>query len=233
MSSPIIYALDYPTVAEAARGAAAVGPAVGMLKIGLELFVGNGPSVLALGKDVGLPVFLDLKLHDIPETVERAVARASALGARVVTVHASGGREMLRRAVERAKKDGGTLDVCAVTILTSLDGSDLADVGIADDTAGAALRLARMAHEEGVRWFVCSPAEVGALREALGRDVVLVTPGVRPAAAAGDDQKRIATPEEAVRAGASWLVVGRPIRDAQDPREAAEAIAAAAIGARS
>lgn len=233
MSSPIIYALDYPTMAEAARGAAAVGSAVGMLKIGLELFVGNGPAVVALGKDVGLPVFLDLKLHDIPETVERAVAQASALGVRVVTVHASGGRAMLRRAVERAKKDGGTLDVCAVTILTSLDGDDLVDVGIAGDPRASALRLARLAHEEGVRWFVCSPAEVGALREALGRDVVLVTPGVRPAATNLDDQKRIATPEEAVRAGASWLVVGRPIRDAQDPREAAEAIAAAAIGARS
>lgn len=233
MSSPIIFALDYPTVAEAARGAAAVGPAVGMLKIGLELFVGNGPAVLALGKDVGLPVFLDLKLHDIPETVERAVAQASTLGARVVTVHASGGREMLRRAVARAKEGGGTLEVCAVTILTSLDEGDLADVGLAGDPGAAAVRLARMAFEEGVRWFVCSPAEVGALRDALGRDAVLVTPGVRPAAAAGDDQKRIATPEEAVRAGASWLVVGRPIRDAQDPREAAEAIAAAAIGARS
>lgn len=234
MSSPIIYALDYPTVVEAARGAAAVGPAVGMLKIGLELFVGNGPAVMAIGEDAGLPVFLDLKLHDIPETVERSVAQASSLGARVLTVHASGGRAMLRRAVTRARSEGGTLDVCAVTVLTSLDAGDLVDIGLDGDPRASAVRLARMAHEEGVRWFVCSPAEVADLRAALGPEATLVTPGVRPAAKeTNSDQKRVATPEEAVRAGASWLVVGRPIRDASDPRKAAEAIAASAIGARS
>jgi len=235
-SSPIVYALDYPTLPEAEAGAALVAPAVGMLKVGLELFVRGGPGSVTLGARNDRPVFLDLKLHDIPETVERAVAQASALGARVVTVHASGGRAMLGRAVKRAAAEGGTLAVCAVTVLTSLDGADLAEIGIAGDPRVAATKLARLAYDEGVRWFVCSPAEVAALRGALGPDATLVTPGVRPgldAKETGSDQKRTATPEQAIRAGATWLVVGRPIRDAADPRKTAEAISEAAIGARS
>ena len=130
MSSPVVFALDFPSVDEARVAAAEVAPAVGMIKVGLELFVGAGPAVVSLGRDVGLPVFLDLKLHDIPETVERAVAQASHLGARLITVHASGGRSMLKRAVRRAETEGGSLAICAVTILTSLDDSDLDDVGI-------------------------------------------------------------------------------------------------------
>ena len=233
MTSPIIYALDYATVADAEVGAAVVAPAVGMLKVGLELFVRGGSATLDLGTRNRLPVFLDLKLHDIPETVERAVAQVSALGARVLTVHASGGRAMLGRAVKRAAAEGGTLSVCAVTVLTSLDADDLADIGMAGAPRDAATKLARIAHDEGVRWFVCSPAEVADLRSALGPDVTLVTPGVRPAASTVGDQKRTATPEDAIRAGATWLVVGRPIRDAADPRKTAQAIAEAAIGARS
>jgi orotidine-5'-phosphate decarboxylase len=225
--SPIAFALDYASVDEARAAARLVAPAIGMIKVGLELFVGAGPSVVALGKEVGLPVFLDLKLHDIPETVERAVAQASSLGARLVTVHASGGRVMLRRAVERAAREGGELAICAVTVLTSLDDADLRDVGLAGPASEAALRLARVAFEEGVRWFVCSPAEVRSLRSALGKDAVLVTPGVRPASAAKGDQKRVATPEQAIADGADWVVVGRPIRDASDPLAAARAIAAA------
>lgn len=225
--SPIAFALDYASVDEARAAARLVAPAIGMIKVGLELFVGAGPSVVALGKEVGLPVFLDLKLHDIPETVERAVAQASSLGARLVTVHASGGRTMLRRAVERAAREGGELAICAVTVLTSLDDADLRDVGLAGPASEAALRLARVAFEEGVRWFVCSPAEVRSLRSALGKDAVLVTPGVRPASAAKGDQKRVATPEQAIADGADWVVVGRPIRDASDPLAAARAIAAA------
>jgi len=225
--SPIAFALDYPSVEQARSTARLVAPALGMIKVGLELFVGAGPSVLALGKDVDLPVFLDLKLHDIPETVERAVAQASSLGARIVTVHASGGRTMLRRAVARAASEGGALSICAVTVLTSLDDADLADLGLTGPAAAAALRLARIAFDEGVRWFVCSPAEVRALREALGPDAVLVTPGVRPAGGAQGDQKRIATPEQAIADGANWVVVGRPIRDAADPLAAARAIARA------
>jgi orotidine-5'-phosphate decarboxylase len=229
---PIAFALDFSTIDEARDAAREVSSSIGMVKVGLELFVGAGPSVVGIGKDVGLPVFLDLKLHDIPETVERAVGQASQLGARLVTVHASGGRTMLRRAVERAEKDGAGLAVCAVTVLTSLDERDLGDLGMFGSPADGAVRLAKMAWEEGVRWFVCSPAEVRGLRDALGKDAVLVTPGVRPADAAKGDQKRVATPEEAITNGASWVVVGRPIRDAKDRLAAARAIADAIMRAR-
>ncbi len=229
-TSPIVFALDFATQQDARAAAREVAPAVGMVKVGLELFVNAGPAIVGVGRDVGLPVFLDLKLHDIPETVERAVAQASKLGARLVTVHASGGRAMLRRAVERARADGDTLAICAVTVLTSLDDADLADVGLAGPARDAVLRLATMAWREGVRWFVCSPAEVSTLRRELGAEAVLVTPGVRPADSAAGDQKRVATPEQAIRDGASWVVVGRPIRDAKDRLAAARAIAAA-VGA--
>jgi orotidine-5'-phosphate decarboxylase len=236
---PIAFALDFASEDEARAAAREVAPAIGMLKVGLELFVGAGPSIVSVGKDVGLPVFLDLKLHDIPETVERAVAQASKLGARLVTVHASGGRTMLKRAVERARKEGDTLAICAVTVLTSLDDDDLDDIGLDAPDARASYdanysrasavveNLARLAWEEGVRWFVCSPAEVALLRNALGPDATLVTPGVRPASGATADQKRVATPEQAIADGASWLVVGRPIRDAADRLAAARAIGSA------
>lgn len=224
MPSRIIFALDFANVDEARAAATEVAPAIGMVKVGLELFVHAGPPVVALGGELSLPVFLDLKLHDIPETVERAVARASELGASVLTVHASGGRTMLRRAVERASTK---LAICAVTVLTSMDDRDLGDIGLAGPSSDAALRLARMAFDEGVRWFVCSPAEVATLRRELGPDATLVTPGIRPASSASGDQKRIATPEQAVADGADWLVVGRPIRDASDRLAAARAIAEA------
>ena len=228
---PIAYALDFASAAEAREAALAVAPAIGMLKVGLELFVNEGPKVVGLGREVGLPVFLDLKLHDIPETVERAVAQAAGLGARLVTVHASGGRAMLKRAVTRAAAEGGHLAICAVTVLTSLDDSDLGDIGMIGPTKAAAVRLAQVAFGEGVRWFVCSPAEVSSLRAALGKDAILVTPGVRPANAAHGDQKRVATPEQAIADGADWVVVGRPIRDAADPLAAARAIGRAIAGA--
>ena len=219
---PIAFALDFASVDEAREAARRVAPAIGMIKVGLELFVNAGPPAVALGTELGLPLFLDLKLHDIPETVERAVGQAAKHGVRLVTVHASGGRTMLKRAVARA---GGDLAICAVTILTSLDDADLRDIGLAGPASEAAVRLATMAFEAGVRWFVCSPAEVRALRSALGPDATLVTPGVRPASAAPGDQKRVATPEQAIADGADWVVVGRPIRDANDPLGAARAIA--------
>lgn len=239
--SPIVFALDFATVDEARAAAAEVAPAIGMIKVGLELFVHAGPAVVQLGRDLSLPVFLDLKLHDIPETVERAVAQASRLGARLLTVHASGGRRMLERAVARAKQEGGTLDVCAVTLLTSLDDSDLDDIGMTTKhpgpaeqprTSAVAASLARLAYDAGVRWFVCSPAEVATLRAQLGRDAMLVTPGVRPASADKGDQKRTATPTQAIRDGANWLVVGRPIRDASNRLVAARAIVDEAAQAR-
>lgn len=212
--------------------ALAVRDAVGMLKVGLELFIEAGPRAVAIGDEAGRPVFLDLKLHDIPETVDRAVARASALGARMLTVHASGGPEMLRRAIERARSEGKGLEIVAVTVLTSLDIDDLHAVGITEDLVSHAERLARVAWEQGVRAFVCSPHEAARLRSTLGPSATLITPGVRAAGSPGsDDQKRTLSAREAIEAGASWVVVGRPIRDAADPLEAAKAIAAEVDGA--
>jgi orotidine-5'-phosphate decarboxylase len=231
-ASPVVFALDYPSLDEARRGALAVRDAVGMIKVGLELFVECGPAAAALGRDAGRPVFLDLKLHDIPETVERAVARACGLGVRLLTVHAGGGRAMLSRAAERAKKEGTGLEIVAVTVLTSLDAGDLASLGVGASVAEHARRLARIAFDAGVRYFVCSPHEVAPMRAELGADAKLVTPGIRPfSAGGGDDQKRVATAERAILDGADWLVVGRPIRDAADPRAAAEEISRQALGA--
>jgi orotidine-5'-phosphate decarboxylase len=225
-SSRIVFALDLPSLDEARAMALAVRDAVGMLKVGLELFVEAGPRAAALGQETGLPVFLDLKLHDIPATVERAVARAASLGASMLTVHASGGPVMLRSAVERARREGSGLQVVAVTVLTSLDARDLVALGVADDMQGHVERLARMAWDQGVRAFVCSPHEAAKLRAALGPDATLVTPGVRAAGdGTSDDQKRTMSAGDAIKAGASWVVVGRPIRDAADPLAAARAIA--------
>lgn len=227
-SAPLVFALDLPTLEAARAMALKVRDSVGMVKVGLELFVEGGPAAVRLGQDAGLPVFLDLKLHDIPETVDRAVARACALGARVLTVHASGGPRMLQRAAERAEREGTGLRIAAVTVLTSLDKGDLASVGVAvADVESHVVRLAKLAWAEGVRTFVCSPHEASALRGALGPDATLVTPGVRSGAATApgkDDQKRVMSAAEAIRAGADWVVVGRPIRDAADPAEAARAL---------
>jgi orotidine-5'-phosphate decarboxylase len=234
--SRLVFALDLPTLDQARAMALAVREAVGMLKVGLELFVEAGPRAVALGQEAGRPVFLDLKLHDIPETVERAVARASALGARMLTVHASGGPAMLRRAVERARAEGAGLEIVAVTVLTSLDERDLDAIGVGGDLVSQVERLARMAWAEGVRAFVCSPREAATLRAALGPQATLITPGVRLAGGGSDDQKRTMTASEAIHSGASWVVVGRPIRDAADPLAAAREIAsevASAWSARS
>jgi orotidine-5'-phosphate decarboxylase len=244
--SPIVFALDFASVAEAEQAAIRVRDAIGMVKVGLELFVEAGPRAVAIGEACGLPVFLDLKLCDIPETVERAVGRAAALGARVLTVHASGGPAMLSRAVKRAASEGTGLAIAAVTVLTSLDAGDLARMGVAADVTTHARRLARLAFDEGVRTFVCSPREVAAMRAELGRDATLITPGVRPEDAprahqakggglppneTRDDQKRVATPARAAADGADWLVVGRPIRDAADPLAMARAMRDEALGA--
>jgi orotidine-5'-phosphate decarboxylase len=224
--SRVAFALDFPHLDAAKAAALAVHESVGMFKVGLELFVSAGPAAVAIGAELGRPVFLDLKLHDIPETVERAVARASAFGARLLTVHASGGATMLRRAVERAQKEGGGLEIAAVTVLTSLDWGDLAAIGVGGDLASQVERLARLAWSEGVRSFVCSPHEAARLRAALGPEATLVTPGVRGAAdGTGDDQKRTMSAGEAIAHGADWVVVGRPIRDAFDPAAAARTLA--------
>jgi orotidine-5'-phosphate decarboxylase len=225
----IVFPLDYATAAEARAAATLLAPHVGVLKVGLELFVEAGPNAVAMGRELGRDVFLDLKLHDIPETVKRATKRAASLGAKYLTVHASGGDAMLRGAVEAA---GDAMTILAVTVLTSLDDSDLRAQSIPGPTGDHVLRLAELAWKAGVRGFVASPAEVSALRKALGPDALLVIPGVRPASADAGDQKRVATPAKAIADGADLLVVGRPIRDAADPIAAAAAIAAEIAAAR-
>jgi orotidine-5'-phosphate decarboxylase len=222
----IVFALDYPTMGQALAGAERVKGEVGFLKVGLELFVKEGPPALAIAQRCGLDLFADLKLCDIPETVDRAVASVAGSGAKLVTVHACGGAAMLGRAVERARRESADLTVLAVTALTSLDEHDLGAQGIAGSVAEHVQRLARLAWDAGVRGFVCSPAEVSQLRRTLGSEAILVTPGVRPAGAQTHDQKRVATPGQAIRDGADYIVVGRPIRDAPDPAAAARAIAA-------
>jgi orotidine-5'-phosphate decarboxylase len=216
-------ALDFPTWAAAEPFARAVAPEVGLLKVGLELFAAEGPTAVRSAAALGRPVFLDLKLHDIPNTVEGAARSAAASGAALLTVHASGGAEMIRAAVRGA---GPGVRVLAVTVLTSLDASALAAVGLAGPPADAVVRLARLAVGAGAGGLVCSPLEVAAVRAAVGAGPLLVVPGVRPPGAAQGDQARVATPADAARAGADVLVLGRPLRDALDPAAAARAIAA-------
>ena len=222
----LAFALDYPTLDAARAGAEQVSESVGVLKVGLELFVRAGPSAVAIGRDLGCDVFLDLKLHDIPETVDRAVGSAIDLGVRYLTLHAGGGRRMLEQAAKRVQTEGVDLTLLAVTVLTSLDDEDLASVGVRSSSAEQALRLGKLAVDAGVGGLVCSTREVGAIRDALGPETTLVTPGIRPAfAAAANDQKRTGSPASAIAAGASLLVVGRPIRDAEDPPIAARTVA--------
>jgi len=230
--SRLVFPLDYASLEEARAGARAVAASVGVLKVGLELFVREGPAAVAACHDLGLDVFLDLKLHDIPENVGRAVQSAAALGVRYLTVHAHGGRAMLERAVaEAAKHQSSPLTILAVTVLTSLDASDLVAMGVQDEPAAHVERVAKLAWDAGVRGFVASASEAATLRRALGPDALIVTPGIRPAGSAAGDQKRITTPAQAITAGADLLVVGRPIRDAQDPLAAARAVVAEIEGA--
>jgi orotidine-5'-phosphate decarboxylase len=218
----VIAALDVPSAAAASALAARIGDGASWVKIGLELFVAEGPPVVAAMRAAGRRVMLDLKLHDIPETVARAMARAAALGAELVTVHAGGGRAMLSSAVRAA----GAARVLAVTVLTSLDDADLEDVGAIGPVEDLVLMRARLAAAAGCHGVVASPQEASAVRAVVPPGFLIVTPGVRPAGAMAGDQKRIATPGSARRAGADLVVVGRPIRDADDPAAMARAIAA-------
>ncbi len=231
--SELIAALDVRNRAEAVEKVKAIGEAVGFYKIGLELFTAEGPDVVKAVKDLGKRVFLDLKLHDIPRTVERAVRSGGRLGVDLMTIHSVGGRAMIRAAADAAAEFGANgPKILAVTVLTSLDQSDLADVGVVGRTpAEQVAAMARFATENGAHGLVCSPMEVGALSKALRAGTLFVTPGVRPAGAAVGDQKRVATPADAVRDGATHLVVGRPILGASDPAAAARAIRAEMDGA--
>jgi orotidine-5'-phosphate decarboxylase len=222
-SERICAALDFPSLAQAEPFAQAVAPHVGMLKVGLELFAAEGPPAVRALAALGRPVFLDLKLHDIPNTVEGAARSAAAIGASLLTVHAAGGEAMVRAAVRGA---GPRVRVLAVTVLTSLDAAALDEIGLVGPPEAAVLRLARLAVDAGAGGLVCSPQEVEAVRAAVGPGPLLVVPGIRPAGAAIGDQSRVATPGAAVRAGADVIVVGRPLREGGDPVAAAQAIAA-------
>lgn len=225
-ASRLIVALDTTDPARAATWAAATAPHVGLFKLGLEFFLANGPAgVRGIG---GRPIFLDLKLHDIPNTVAGAVRAVLPLKPRMLTVHVSGGAAMLEAARTAAEPPGAERPmILGVTVLTSLAAADLAATGVNDAPAGQVLRLARLALAAGADGLVCSPLEVAMLRDALGNGPTLVVPGIRPAGAAAGDQARTMTPEQAVAAGADYLVIGRPITGAPDPAAAASAIAAA------
>lgn len=220
----IVFPLDVPDVGTASPWIARLHGEVGVFKVGLELFTASGPAAVAAVHDAGDQCFLDLKLHDIPATMAGAAQVAAGLGVRFLTVHASAGRDALR-ATRDAVGDAPT-QLLAVTVLTSMDDAELAALGIAGPAEDAVRRLAERAHSAGIDGFVCSPREVALLRSTLGEEVTLVVPGVRPAGSAVGDQKRVATPGDTRAAGADFLVVGRPIRNATDPLAAARAIAA-------
>ena len=222
----LIVALDVQTQAEAVERVKRIGDAIGFYKIGLELYTAAGPDVVRAVKDLGKKVFLDLKFHDIPRTVERAVTSGGKLGVDLMTIHAVGGKAMIAAAHEAAAAFGAAAPkILAVTVLTSLDQSDLEDVGVVGRTPADQVKaLAAFAVLNGADGLVCSPKEVGELSRALKAGTLFVTPGVRPAGAAVGDQKRVATPADAVRDGATHLVVGRPILGAEDPVAAARAI---------
>ncbi|HEY2030903.1 MAG TPA: orotidine-5'-phosphate decarboxylase [Myxococcales bacterium] len=217
----ICVALDVPDLASAVQLAGKLAGHVGMLKVGLELFAAHGPAAVEAVRGFGLPIFLDLKLHDIPQTVESAARGVAKLGVQLLTVHASGGSEMVA-AAKRGLGASGT-KLLAVTALTSLGPAELDAIGLPRD---AVPRLAKLAVQAGADGIVCSPQEVAALSALLGPGPLLVVPGIRPAGAAAGDQRRTGTPAETVRAGATYLVIGRPLRDAPDPAAAAHAIAA-------
>ncbi len=220
----LIVALDVPTAEAAIHLVNQLEPSCHWFKVGLELFVAAGPAVLEPLIARGHSIFLDLKFNDIPNTVAGAVRSAAGLGVRMMTVHASGGPAMLAAAQAALEGVADPPQLLAVTVLTSMDQAQVQAVGLERSSAEQVELLARMGLDAGVRGFVCSPQEVGALRAITGPEGVLVIPGIRPAGGDKGDQKRIATPADALRQGASYLVVGRPITQAADPHQAAEAI---------
>ena len=229
MRNPIIAALDVPSAEQALKLAEQVAPAVGAFKIGKELFVAAGPDIVRRVRATGASMFLDLKFHDIPNTVAKAVAAATRLDVQMLTIHTSGGGEMMRAAEKSAQDTAQALGLAAplvlgVTVLTSSTNETLAETGCEADTENQVLRLAQLAVKSGLRGLVCSPLEIVALRKVLPAHIQLVIPGIRTGADKADDQKRTLSPREAMQAGANWLVIGRPIYAAENPRAAAEKI---------
>lgn len=237
MSNPIIVALDVTNEETALDLASQLSGKVGAFKIGLELFTRCGPDIVRKIRETGGNVFLDLKFHDIPNTVAQSVRSAVDLDVQMLTIHTCGGLDMMKAAEDAAQERAAELGrpaplVLGVTVLTSMDTNDLNRVGVEHDVARQVERLAMLAVEAGLRGLVCSPLEIEMLRSILPSETLLVTPGIRPAGEDVGDQKRILTPREAIDAGANWLVIGRPIRQPKDgsPAEAADAILASLTG---
>ncbi len=229
MRNPIIAALDVPTAEEALKLAEQLAPVSGGFKVGSELFTSAGPEIVRRIRALGAPVFLDLKFHDIPNTVAKAVAAAVRLDVQMLSVHISGGREMIKAAEQTAQESAWRVGhtpplVLGVTVLTSLDSNALSELGFDPNAARQVRRLANMANKVGLRGLVCSPLELIEIRQMVPASMQLVCPAIRVEGAPPDDQKRTLTPKEALQAGASWLVIGRPIYAAENPRAAAEKI---------
>jgi orotidine-5'-phosphate decarboxylase len=225
MKSPsaekIIVALDVATSKDALRISSLLAEDVGLFKIGLQIYTAEGPALVRSISSLGPKVFLDLKLHDIPNTVAKAVAAAGKFGVRMLTIHLSGGSEMIRAAVAARSNE---MLILGVTVLTSSTDETLAEIGIAGKTSDQVLRLARLGVASGIDGLVASPHEARMLRAEFGDEIKIVTPGIRPAGSDPGDQKRFATPREAVDAGADYLVIGRPITGASDPKAAVQRV---------
>ena len=227
--NPIIVALDVPAAGAALKLVELLAPVSGGFKVGSELFTVAGPDIVRRIRERGAMVFLDLKYHDIPNTVAKSVAAAVQLDVQMLTVHTSGGLEMLKAAEQAAQETAWRLGrspplVLGVTVLTSLDAGALKEIGLDANVDYQVRRLATVATKAGLRGLVCSPLEVAKLRQAIPPATQLITPGVRTGTEKADDQKRTLTPREALQAGANWLVIGRPIYAAENPRDAAEKI---------
>jgi orotidine-5'-phosphate decarboxylase len=227
----VIFALDVPTLEEARRFVGLLRGKTGFFKVGLELYTAYGKEAVKAVQDAGGKVFLDLKFHDIPNTVSRAAEEAVKLGVDMFNLHASGGTEMMRETVERCRKAAEKLNkrppvILAVTVLTSLDEGNLREVGMAGPVEERVVSLADLARKAGIDGVVASPREIASIRKRCGSEFLIVTPGIRPAFEPGpkDDQKRVMTAREAIAAGASYLVVGRPVRLAPDPAAAMDKV---------
>ncbi len=231
--SKLIFALDVDNVQAAREWVTRLSGHVGMFKVGKQLFTAHGPEVVHMIKNLGADIFLDLKYHDIPNTVAAATVEAARLQVKLCNLHALGGYEMMARTMEALTREfpSERPQVLAVTILTSSTGETLREVGIELPVAEMVVRLAKLAQKAGIDGVVASPLEVPLIRQACGKDFTVVTPGVRPAFAASNDQKRIMTPAQAISAGSDYLVVGRPISAAEDPIAAADAIVTEIVNA--
>lgn len=220
----IIVALDFDNTASALALADKLNPKQCRLKVGKELFVASGPQLVKLLNDRGFDIFLDLKFHDIPNTVAKAILAAADLGVWMSNVHASGGSQMMSAAKQAVEQHGGDMLLVAVTVLTSMQETDLFQSGVNNSVGGQVMALAKLAQESGLDGVVCSAQEALSLRQFTGQDFKLVTPGIRPDGSASDDQRRIVTPCDAIKFGSDYLVIGRPITQAHDPLQVLEQI---------